>query len=152
MNRDERRTIMKSLYNNLFFSLGEYSRIFPDAPDCTTKGEFQLQIDLRVWLDTGAFSYATFDIRAVEVVTKTYTQELDCEKYSFWIKETHSQKAFWDQIRAFLDKFDSKEALYKFVTSKFGFNQQKALLSTFHMLESELPDGTSFEDFLEGVI
>lgn len=62
------------------------------------------------------------------------------------------EKALWFHVKDFLSKHTDLDSLSREVYRKFGFLHPKegALLFThYNLLKNDLPDGQTFEDFVE---
>ena len=145
MNKIEYRKIMQTLRNEGIYVLGKYDRIFPDCPTAHAQGNFILEVSVWVRLHSGTFDHAFFDAKCQEEPNF----EMDVPHCNFYVSNNKSQKAFWDEVRAKLQKFESEAKLLKHFENCAGFKELPSLLTTFGMLENELEDGTQFEDYLE---
>ena len=87
-----------------------------------------------------------FQIEAVEDNFRTNTNNLD------YYDVFEDENALWLHIKNFLSKHKDLESLSKQVYRKFRFlhPEEGAMLFTqYNLLKDDLPDGDSFEDFLE---
>ena len=138
--RDDFSKVIKELKVNSFFDFGTYERCYPDNPKSITKGFFQMEINYR------HDNTYIFQIEAVEGNFRNNTNYLDY----YDIFET--EKALWFHIKEFFSKYDGMESLSQAVYQKFGFLHPKEgamLFTQYNLLKDDLPDGDTFEDFLE---
>jgi len=140
VKRDIFSKVIKDLKTNSFFDFGNYQRCFPDNPKSITKGFFQMEINYRL-----NNSYI-FQIEAVEGNFRTNTN------YLHFYDVFEDEKALWFHIKNFLSMHKDLDSLSKQVYRKFGFLHPKEgamLFTQYNLLKDDLPDGDSFEDFLE---
>ena len=138
--RDVFSKIIRDLKTNSFFDFGRYERCYPDNPQSITKGYFQMEIKQQ------HESRFVFQIESVEGNSRINTNYLDY----YEIFET--EKALWFYVKEFFSEYNDVEKLSQAVYRKFGFLHPKegALLFThYSLLKDDLPDGDTFEDFLE---
>ena len=87
-----------------------------------------------------------FKIEAVEKNFRANTNNLD------YYDVFEDEKTLWFRIKNFLSPHKDLDSLSKQVYRKFGFlhPEEGAMLFTqYNLLKDDLPDGDSFEDFLE---
>ena len=94
VKRDVINGIIKKLKINSFFNFGHYERCYPDNPQSTTKGFFQMEIDYR---HDNTF---LFQIEAVEGNFRMNTNYLDY--YDIF----EDEKALWFHVKNFLSKYN----------------------------------------------
>ena len=87
-----------------------------------------------------------FQIEAVEGKFRTNTN------YLHYYDVFEDEKALWFHVENFFSKYNDLESLSQEVYRKFGFLRPKEadlLFNHYCLLKDDLPDGQSFEDFLE---
>ena len=113
VKRDVFNKIIKELKANFFFNFGHYERCYPDNPQSTAKGFFQMEINHR---HDNTF---VFQIEAVEGNFRTNTN------YLAYYDIFETEEALWFYIREFFSKYSDIESLSQAVYSKFGFLRPK---------------------------
>ncbi len=139
VKRDVFNKIIKDLKTNFFFNFGHYERCYPDNPQSVTKGFFQMEILQRN-------NNYVFQIEAVEGNFRTNTN------YLSYYDVFEDKKALWFHVKDFFSKHNDLESLSQEVYRKFGFLHPKEgsmLFTQYSFLKNDLPDETSFEDFLD---
>ena len=132
--------IVKELKVNSFFDFGNYHRCYPDNPKSITKGFFQMEIEQRHDNTYG------FQILSVEGNIRNNSNYLD------YYEIFEDEKALWFYVKDFFSKHENLESLSQAVYRKFGFlhPEEGAMLFTqYNLLKNNIPDGDTFEDFLE---
>ena len=140
VKRDAFSKVIKDLKTNFFFNFGDYRRCYPDNPKSTTKGFFQMEIDYR------HDNTYLFKIEAVEGKFRMNSN------YLHYYDIFEDEKALWFHVKDFFSKHNDMESLSQAVYRKFGFLHPKEgamLFTQYKLLKEDLPDGDSFEDFLE---
>jgi len=131
---------MKELKVNSSFDFGQYTRCYPDNPRSATKGFFQMEIEQR------HDNTYLFQIESVEGNIRNNNNYLD------YYEIFEDEKALWFYVKDFFSKHDNLESLSQTVYRKFGFlrpQEGDLLLTQYNLLKEDLPDGDTFEDFLE---
>ncbi|TES97190.1 MAG: hypothetical protein E3J90_07210 [Promethearchaeota archaeon] len=140
VKRDSFSKIVKDLKANLSFNFGNYERCYPDNHKSITNGFFQMEIEQR------HESKFIFHIEAVEGNFRNHSNNLD------YYEIFRTEEELWIYVKKFFSKFTDVEKLSQAVYRKFGFLQPKEgamLFTQYNLLKNDLPDGDSFEDFLE---
>ena len=138
--RDIFNKIIKDLKINSFFNFGDYKRCYPDNPQSTTKGFFQMEIEQR---HDNTF---VFQIEAVEGDFRMNTN------YLHYYDVFEDEKALWFHVKNFFSKHTNLESLSREVYKKFGFlhpEEASMLFTHYNLLKDDLPDGQDFEEFLD---
>ena len=87
-----------------------------------------------------------FHIEAVEGNSRNHSNNLD------YYEIFRTEEELWIYVKKFFSKFTDVEKLSQAVYRKFGFLLPKEgamLFTQYNLLKNDLPDGDSFEDFLE---
>ncbi len=132
--------VIKELKANSYYDFGDYKRCYPDNPQSITKGFFQMEINHQY---DNTF---LFQIEAVEGDFRMNTNYL----HFYYIFE--DEKALWFHVKDFFSKHTDLESLSQSVYKKFGFLTPKegsTLFDHYSLLKDDLPDGQTFEDFIE---
>lgn len=147
-----RRVLLKTIKQDVFskvikelkvkskFIFGPYERCYPDVPQSTTKGYFQMKIEQR------HESKFVFQIESVEGNFRSHSNNLD------YYEVFKTEKELWIYVKKFFSKYSNVESLSQAVYRKFRFLRPKEgamLLTQYNLLKDDLPDGQDFEDFLE---
>jgi hypothetical protein len=155
MDETELDNLIADLKEDEFKEIGEYTRIYPDAPDCTVNGIFAININHTVYIHDGGFASLSFDVYAIDQDMIEGELHDTChgdDHGKFWIHETESEERFWEKVRAYLNKFQSLESFLKYVENVYGFEKVKHLWkNAYHMIKDDLPDGDDFESFCESM-
>jgi len=152
MDQIELDNLIADLKEDEFKQIGEYTRIYPDAPDCSVDGIYAINIKHRVYVHDGSFAGMTFDVFAIDQYLdeegEIHDSWLDSDHVSFWINDSESEESFWKQVREYLDKSKDLAGFVRYVESAFGFEKTKHLwVNAYHMVKDDLPDGEDFESF-----
>ena len=155
MDQIELDTLITELKENEFKQIGEYTRIYPDSPDSSVDGIYAININHSVYIHDGGLASMSFEVYAIDqdmIEGELHDTWHGDDHGKFWIHETESEARFWDNVRMYLNKFQSLESFIKYVRDVFGFDRVKHLWkNAYHMIKDDLPDGEDFESFCESM-
>ena len=155
--------IIRDINEQGYSELGKYVRVHPDTRE-TTKGVFIVQFESWAFFERKRKILYCIEFIAEEDYFKKLIKavcstielnnrlKIGSKRWNEHIEEMR-EKAKKDAIRKlrkFLKNFKTKSGLMKYLFYMAGFIEPRmGVVALYDSLRDELPDGTTFEDFLE---